>query len=172
MSQSGRRLSESRELAAELLFFTLGNQQWFTGIGAALAGLDDRNASRVPAPGLNSVWATTNHVAFWTDLVRRRLGREAVSDHEAIESGWSLPAAGTESDWQQTLAMLEHRTRDVARLISSLPDRQLDEEWATGRATRRQSIYGLIAHGSYHAADVVTARVLLGVPVHPAVAAS
>ncbi len=164
-NQSGSLTSEARHLATELVAFVSSDAQpWFTPLMKALAGVDGRTAERIPAPGLNSVWAVVNHMSFWMDLVLRRLKGEPVTDAEAIESGWSLPSAGSEAEWRRTCREIESRAAELARLIGELRPEELAGPWAHGRAPRWQLINGLINHTSHHIADVLTARHLLGTP--------
>lgn len=158
--------SEPRHLEEEIVALVAGARvPWFTTLLRALDGVDHEYAARRPAEGLNSIWAVVNHVSFWHELALRRLRGEHSTDAEAIESGWSLPAARGAGEWTRVCEELIKRNAGFARAVGALSAAELDEPWAPGRAPRWQLAYGLMNHTSHHTADVLHARLLLGIPL-------
>ncbi len=102
-------MSEAERLAEALKgLFVRPDHGWFTSIPVAVADLTAEQATKVPAPRFNNVWAVVNHVWFWQQVMLLRLrGEPAERKALGAEDGW--PPAGDPTDDQ---AWRGHRTSD------------------------------------------------------------
>jgi hypothetical protein len=116
-------MSEAEHLSRVLReLFSNPQNGWFPPFTDAIAGLNAPQAAWVPAPGMNSVWALTNHVRFWQELVLLRLRGEPV-DRVALgaEDGWPPPAdPADERAWQEACHRATALNSDLAALVAGL----------------------------------------------------
>ncbi len=162
-------MSEASSFAEALdLLFTSTTPGWFSPFIAATAGLTAEQASTVPAPRFNSVWAVVNHVRYWQEaalLQLQQLPVESAALGSVDGSGW--PPAGNPRD---EAAWSEARTRALAanaslvHYVKSLADAELDQPIADGEEwhTRRHLIFSMIAHNSYHTCEITSIRHMQG----------
>lgn len=153
-------MNEAAHLSDQLKRFLVDpHVPWTTSFLASIAGLSADQAAEVPLPGMNSVWAVTNHVWLWHDIVLKRLRHVPVDDAVARESGWSsLAAFGTDEEWRALAERTRSANAEIAAIVGNMRDEELDRPWATGRATTWQMIHGLIAHTSFHTGEILGIR--------------
>jgi hypothetical protein len=158
-------MSEAQHLAEALVaLFTHTDNGWFAPYTEVVAGLSAAQAGTVPAPGFNSVWAVTNHIWYWQEIVYLPL-RGLPEDRKAMgdEIGW--PPAGSpddEADWLAAVERVVQQNRDMADLVARLSDEELAQPMFPGRANGYQAIQGVIAHNSYHICEAISIRHMLG----------
>lgn len=158
-------MSEARHLAAQLVAFVGSDDQpWFPSLKRALSGVDHRIAAMPIADG-NSIWAVVNHIAVWFELTERRVRGDPATDEEARESGWSLPAAGEQAEWERVRDEVARRANALAGAIAGLSDEDLLRPWAPGRAPQWQRLHGAVDHMSFHIGEILTIRAALGRPL-------
>ncbi len=156
-------MPEAQHLADQLVaFFSNRANPWIVPFADALEDLGASDAARRPHEGGNSVWAVANHVALWHSIVLRRLRGSPLPDEVALESGWSLPASGDEAAWTSSRERCRALNAELAALVASLADADLERPWAPGRARGWQLLHGLMNHTSYHTAEVIRIRESLG----------
>lgn len=160
-------MPEGEEIAAPLLDLFAGAR-----VGAhlpfapATVGLTAAQAAATPGPRLNSLWALTLHVTFWQETLLRLLqGQPAEWADLGAPDGSGWPPPGDPAD---DAAWLAARTRAIAvnaqlaDHVSRLDTAALDaplEAW--GQSVRR-AVLGILAHNSYHTAEIITVRHLQG----------
>jgi len=133
---------------------------------AATGGLSAAQAAASPGPRFNSVWAIANHLWFWEESLLRLLTGQPAG-HEAIGapdgSGW-----GMTGDPADEAAWLAHRARALetglrlADHIEGLDGAALDADLPAWGGTVRRGCYGILAHNSYHTAEILTVRHMQG----------
>jgi hypothetical protein len=158
-------MSEASHLSEAMLsLYTSDDHGWFTPITVSIDGLSAGEAARVPAPRFNSVWSTLNHVRFWQEYGILRLQGQQV-DREALGSdeGWpTVPEPATEGAWEADRQRALQANAELAQLVATYTDEQLQEPYAEGRPPRYQIIHGIIAHNCYHSSEIISIRHMLG----------
>lgn len=154
---------EARHLADQLSAFFRGPQPWIYPFADSIDDLTAAQAVVVPALRMNSVVAVAYHVAFWHEVVLRRLRGSPVDEEQTRSGGWPEPTAYADEDrWRELRHRLAALNTELTEIVASLDDNTLAEQYAAGRATRWQLISGLIAHTAYHTAEVACVRQLQG----------
>lgn len=130
-------------------------------------GLSGAQATYVPGEHFNSIWAITNHMAFWMDYMRAAFLDEDVdlAAWDLKEAGQGWPPLGTMSDeaWQ----IARQRAMDIccsfAAAIRTLDPALLEQpqERLFG-GTPFQTISLIFGHNCYHTADLLTVRHMQG----------
>jgi len=130
-------------------------------------GLTGAQAAHVPRERFNSIWAITNHMAFWMDYTRAVFSDEAVDlaawGLEEVGNGW--PPLGTVSDeaWQAARQQAMAICRAFAAVIRTLDPATLEQpqEQLFG-GTPFQAISSMYGHNCYHTAELLTVRHMQG----------
>jgi hypothetical protein len=132
----------------------------------ATDGLTAAQAAAVPGPRFNSVWAITNHLWYWEEVLLRLLtGQPAErADIGAPEDGgWGMGGnPADEAAWVADRARALDTGLRLAAHIEGLDSAALDApvpDW--GNSTRR-AFTGILAHNSYHTAEIITVRHMQG----------
>lgn len=136
---------------------------WFLHFVVVSDGLTGAQASCVPGERFNSIWALTNHMAFWMDYMRAAFLDEDVNlaawDLEEAGHGW--PPLGTISDeaWQIARQRAMDICRSFAAVIRTLDPAILEQPkerlWG---GTPFQIISAIYGHNCYHTGELLTVR--------------
>lgn len=164
-----RSMSEAAHIAEALdLLFTSATPGWFSPFATVTDGLTAEQATTVPAPHFNSVWAVVNHVRYWQEVALRQLQHlpvDAAALGAADGSGW--PPVGDSTDaaaWQRAREGALAANAALVSYVRTLTDAALEEPIADGETwhTRRHLLYSMMAHNSYHTCEMITIRHLRG----------
>ncbi|MEL7591777.1 MAG: DinB family protein [Anaerolineaceae bacterium] len=155
-------MSEAKHLAEALTNILLEEENgWFVTALPALEGLSAEQASRSPGEKFNSPWAVLRHMTYWMEFVLCRLqGNDPKSE---LGEDW-LPIADPANEDALTAdkARLAAVARELADLVCTWSDSQLEEPFTKSGHNRRQVIQGVIAHNSYHTNEIISSRHMLG----------
>ncbi len=158
-------MSEAEHLANALAgFFEDPDNGWFSPFTQAIAGLNAAQATQLPAPRFNSVWAVVNHVRFWQEVLLLRLRDETV-DRQALgaENGWPPHGGpGDELAWLASCDRARAVNKELVEEIAKLSDEALEDPVSPNRPMRYQAIHGVIAHLGYHINEIISIRHMLG----------
>lgn len=128
-------------------------------------GLTAAQAAQAPAERFNSVWGVVNHVAFWQEVTRLGLLGQSIdlADWGLTEMGNGWPPLGEISDvnWQVARQRALDSNRAFAQTIASLTDEQLHNDMTWGGQIW-QGILAIYSHNSYHTAEILSIRHMLG----------
>ncbi|MCB0011707.1 MAG: DinB family protein [Anaerolineales bacterium] len=161
-------MSELRHLAETIeKHFVTAPASSFLHFVVVSDGLSGEQAAQVPQAGFNSIWAITNHMAFWMDATRTAfLGEDvdlATWDLAEIGKGW--PPIGDSS----TVAWLAARQRafDCCQALAAvIPTLDIDTlhlpQQRLYGGTPHQAILSIYGHNCYHTAEILTVRHMLG----------
>lgn len=134
-----------------------------TPVGA-LRGVTAQQAAWEPAPGRNSIWGLTLHIAYWKYAVRRHLVEGDIPRFPRSPANFpKVPDRPTEAAWREDvrLAAAEHRTFVAA--VKRFDPRKLDRRSPTGRRwTYGEMIAGIMAHDAYHTGQIQLIKRLWG----------
>jgi uncharacterized damage-inducible protein DinB len=115
-----------------------------------------REAAAHPVPGAHSAWEIANHLAFWYDVVRRRLSGKVV-DYEEDED-WPAPGKATNANWQEALDALDRSHRNLVNVVRRLDPRALDRLAPGNPFTIYTMLHGATQHAFYHCGQVSLLR--------------
>ena len=130
-------------------------------------GLTGAQAAQAPAERFNSVWAVTNHVAFWMDVTRASLVGEqvdlAVWGLSEMGSGWPPLGQVNDASWQAARQRALDVNHALASAIRTLNDESLAQpsEQTWGQPPY-QLILSIYSHNSHHTSEILCIRHMLG----------
>lgn len=117
-----------------------------------LAGVSAANAARRPLPAAHTIWELVLHMAYWKDIVRRRLAGERPETDDALN--FPVITDASEAAWERAQARLEASHEELVRAIARLDDRQLDEPAPGGSTAQYVVLHGMVQHDLYHAGQI------------------
>ena len=126
-------------------------------------GLTGEHAANVPKERFNSIWAITNHMAFWMDYTRAVFMDEDVDlaawSMTEIGNGWPPLGAITDEAWEAARQRAMALSRSFATAIRAL-DLTILEQPMEGLfgGTPHQAILAMYGHNCYHTAELLTVR--------------
>jgi hypothetical protein len=158
-------MSEGHHLADTLIaFFAYADHGVLTPFTAAVSGLTAEQATRIPIPGLHSIWALVSHVRFWHEATLLQLrGLPVDLGDPGARDGWPPPGDPSDDEaWQVEVSRTTTLNQQIAEMVERLTDKELAEPVVAGRITQRQVIQALIAHNCYHTCSIISVRRMLG----------
>jgi uncharacterized damage-inducible protein DinB len=114
-----------------------------------LADVDAEAASSRPVAGGHNIAEIVAHVTVWTDVVRRRLGGEAVGSLPPAQD-WPAPAAV----WSEAREGLDAAQRRLVEAVAGSADARLDEGVPGQEYSRYVMLHGAGHHALYHAGQI------------------
>lgn len=130
-------------------------------------GLTGAQAAHVPGERFNSIWAITNHMAFWMEHARAAFLDEDVDlaawSMEEIGNGWPPLGAITDDGWLGARQRAMDICRSFAAATRSLDPARLEQPQARlFGGTPYQAITSMYGHNCYHTAELLTVRHMQG----------
>ena len=121
-----------------------------------LRSLSPTEAAAHPVASVHSAWEIALHLGVWRDVIRRRLGGEAI-DYQHDED-WPQPAEPTEANWQALLEELDRGHRELVETVRRLPLAKLDETVPGKPFNVYFMLHGVAQHDLYHGGQVMLLR--------------
>ncbi|MEM7132318.1 MAG: hypothetical protein AAF702_38805 [Chloroflexota bacterium] len=129
--------------------------------------LTGEQAAQVPLAHFNSIWAVTNHMAFWMDLTRAAIVNEEVNlsawGLSEVGGGWPPISYIDDMYWlnaRDRALELNHALAEVVRsLDDSMLEQPLERMWGQ---QLYQTILMIYSHNSYHTAEILSIRHMMG----------
>lgn len=130
-------------------------------------GLTGEEAARVPGQRFNSIWAITNHMAFWMDYTRA-----ALLDQDVDLASWGLTEVGpgwppigevSDANWQSARQRALDICHTFAAAIRAIDPAKLEQP--TDRlfgGAPYQAMRSMYGHNCYHTGELLTVRHMLG----------
>jgi uncharacterized damage-inducible protein DinB len=145
-----------QERVLELLRQTYEGGAWHgSSLREVLDGVSAAQAASKPIAGAHSIWELALHVSGWTDVVRRRLGGESVSEPD--EGDYPAVEETSEEAWRAARARLEERVRMLQAAVVDLDDPSLEKPVAGG-STSYETLHGVVDHQVYHTGQIAVLR--------------
>lgn len=118
----------------------------------SLNGVSAEMAGRTILPGAHTIWELVEHLRFWLDGVRRRIG----GDPYVLPDGadWPPPPAKSSATWTESLAALEVAHRDLIAAVNTLRSDHLDRNVPEKPYTTYILLHGIAHHNTYHAGQI------------------
>ena len=129
--------------------------------------LSGQQAAHEPQPGFNSIWAITNHMAFWMAATQAALlGEEAdptVWGLAEIGKGWPPIGERSDANWLAARQRAFDSCHALTAVIPALDPATLHQprEQLHG-GTPHQAILAIYGHNCYHTAEILSVRHMQG----------
>lgn len=130
-------------------------------LSEALAGVDERAASRRPLGPAHSIVEIALHLAAWREEVAARLRGEP--PHPPAAGDWPVPDEA--GDWDAARARLEQTGAALRAALAELDPRRLDDRVGAARdralgtgVDLEEMVLGVALHDAYHAGQVALLR--------------
>jgi uncharacterized damage-inducible protein DinB len=123
-----------------------------TPLRTLLADVPPEHADARPIAGAHTLREIVRHLTVWLDVVRRRLGGEAV-DYVNGED-WHAPADPDPASWPHALAELDRTHAALLVTISALDPSALDRIVLGKEYDGYVLLHGAVQHNLYHAGQV------------------
>lgn len=122
----------------------------------ALRGVTAEAAAWQPAPGRQSIWSLTLHIAYWKYAVRKRLSPEQSERFPRHPANFpEVPRDPTETAWRADVALLREEHERLARVVDAFPlERLARKAGARKRYTHADLIAGIAMHDAYHTGQI------------------
>jgi DinB superfamily len=167
-------MSELNHLASSMeMAFSNPESTSFAHFVIVSDGLTAAQAASVPMPRFNSVWAVTNHVALWQDLLRAGLLGQPLNlaawGLSEIGAGWPALGEVTDAAWLAARQRALDINHELAVAIQALGEDQLEQPLAHFfNVPAQAAILSIFSHNSYHTAEIISIRHMQGFWVdHP-----
>lgn len=129
----------------------------------ALDGVSPRVAAKRLKRDMHSIWALTEHVASWNEIVARRLAGEKV--RVTRELNFPPVTKTTPAAWKATKDRLARTHAQFRREVARFPVKKLGRRRPRTSHTWNVLIHGQIQHVLYHAGQITMLRRAFGKPV-------
>jgi uncharacterized damage-inducible protein DinB len=122
-----------------------------------LVTVDAEQAARRPIRDAHTIWELVLHIAWWQEVVTRRIHGEVI-DGEDSPLNWRSPPEKTHQAWELALAELTITIRNLREAISNFPAERLYDT-VNGRSYDFYVMFhGVIQHTLYHAGQIAVLR--------------
>ncbi len=127
-----------------------GGDAWHgPSLREALDGVTAEQAAARPIGETHSIAELVAHIGGWSDLVRRRIGGETVSEPDGGD--WPVVSNGAAKNWEASVAEVLERGVALADTIDAIdPGAATDEQ--IGNAL------GALHHAIYHTGQIAVLR--------------
>jgi hypothetical protein len=135
-----------------------GRRNWHGGPSpvGALRGVTAAAAAWRPAPGRNTIWELSLHIAYWKYTVRRHLEGGASARFPRRPANFpAQPDPANEPAWTRDVALLRGEHERLVAAVRALSGDRLGRVPPEGRRwTFGELVLGIAAHDAYHTGQV------------------
>jgi uncharacterized damage-inducible protein DinB len=125
-----------------------------------LKGVTAEQAARVPKKEAHSIRQLVLHIAYWEEVVLRRLNGEVVDAPLNTPDDWPSNRKLTNPEWQADLSRLESSHLALRRAIESLTDDNLEQIVPKRDHDNYTLLHGIIQHCVYHSGQIALVKKL------------
>lgn len=140
-----------------------GDAWYGPSLRSALDGVNVRTATARPLTQAHTIAEIVRHVTAWTREITRRL-RIGIAQDPA-DGDWPEAAVADEAAWTAVIDALDGAHADLVKMITLLPDTELDDRIGDVRdralgsgVSRYVTLHGLVQHYAYHAGQISLLR--------------
>ena len=150
----------ARDVILHQLAACRDKSDWFASAGAALKGLDAREAARKDDRDEHSVWEIVNHVIFWNQRFLDRFQGRAVPKLENVEIAFEGErTSGSDAEWKAVAAKLDRVMAEWMDAVRSADEARLEEPLKPGdQSTWYDVLRNMTIHTAHHLGQIVTIR--------------
>jgi len=108
-----------------------------------------------PRTNRHSIAEIVIHCTYWKYAVRRRLRDDKRGSFPIKGSNWfEVPSLLTESQWKQSVALLEDEHGALRAAVAGFPPERLSQIPKAGKIPYATLIHGVASHDIYHAGQI------------------
>lgn len=122
----------------------------------SLTGVRAGQAAHRPIAAAHTIWELVGHMAYWKDIVRRRLAGERPEYEEP--RNFPEPRDRGPEAWRRTLADLDAAHLALVEEVRRVDESRLDEPPPGASSSRYVQIHGIIQHDLWHAGQIMVLR--------------
>ena len=123
-----------------------------------LANVTAEQASRVPAAGGHSIYQLVQHIAYWEEVVVRRVRGEVVDAPLNTPDDWPSNRKISDAEWQQALRRLDASHLALRRAMEQFPEEKLVETVPKRDHDYYTLLNGIIDHCVYHSGQIALVK--------------
>jgi uncharacterized damage-inducible protein DinB len=118
-----------------------------------LADVSANSAAARPIASAHTIWELTLHVAAWEDVIRRRLGGEALT----LTDAENFPTVTDVSDeaWDRAVQALIANHKALLATAAALPEERLGDQVPGKDYDVYTMLHGSAQHVIYHAGQII-----------------
>lgn len=148
----------SRAAVVRMLREVYGGPSWLgPDVRRLLRQVTARQAAWRPAPGRNTIWDLTFHLALTRHIMLGRVtGERSLFPRPRRSTWWAkAPAALSETAWRADVALLEELQQRLVRAVERAPAARLSRVRSGGGGrTIAHELLGAVTHDAYHAGQI------------------
>jgi uncharacterized damage-inducible protein DinB len=115
-------------------------------------------AGRSPNMGAHSIFQLVLHLAYWEEIILRRLQGEIVDAPLNSPDDWPANRKLADSDWKAALSRLEKSQAALRKAVENCSDEKLEEKVPDRKYDNYTLLHGIIHHCVYHSAQIALAK--------------
>jgi uncharacterized damage-inducible protein DinB len=115
-------------------------------------------ASRIPDGLDHSIWQLVQHIAYWEEVVLRRVRGEIVDAPLNTPEDWPPKRKLSDSEWQQALHRLDASHIALLKAMEAFPENKLRETVPKRDHDYYALLHGIINHCVYHGGQIATVK--------------
>ena len=123
-----------------------------------LKGVTADQASRAPKVGAHSILQLVLHIAYWEEVVLRRLHGEIVDAPLNSPDDWPTNRKITDAEWKAALTRLEKSHATLHKAIASCSEETLAKKVPDHNFDNYVLLHGIIDHCVYHTAQIALVK--------------
>jgi uncharacterized damage-inducible protein DinB len=148
-----------KELLLTQMDATFADGGWTSALARAVSDLPAEAAAWKPEPGVHSIWELVNHLAFWKEIVARRIGGAPLTS-ERFDNKATFGQAGDPATWALVRERLFAAHRACREAVLALAEADLEQPLPGERQPLKELIAGLNRHDAYHVGQIALLRKL------------
>ena len=125
-----------------------------------LADVNAKTAASRPIAGAHTIWELTLHIQAWEEVIRRRLGGEALTVSDA--ENFPNISDSSEAAWKKALEELKSTHDALLATVRSMSDDRLTETVPGKQYNVYTMLHGATQHAIYHGGQIVILKRALG----------
>ena len=125
-----------------------------------LADVNAKTAASRPIAGAHTIWELTLHIQAWEEVIRRRLGGEALTLSDA--ENFPNISDNSEAAWKKALEELKSTHNALLATVRGMSDDRLMETVPGKQYNVYTMLHGATQHAIYHGGQIVILKRALG----------
>ena len=123
-----------------------------------LQNVTAEQASRSPQTGAHSILQLVLHVAYWEEVVLRRLQGEIVDAPLNSPDDWPSNRKPSNAEWKAALSRLDRSHGALRKAMQGCSDEKLKQKVPDRNHDNYTLLHGIIHHCVYHAAQIALVK--------------
>jgi len=149
-------MSEISRIADQLQLAFEGEAWHGPAVLEILTDVDARTAAARPIAKAHTIWELVLHVAGWENIIRRRLGGEALMPTDA--ENFPSVKDTSEAAWKKTVDSLKQTHEQLLKTVRAMPESRLSERVPGKNYDNYHMLHGAVQHALYHAGQMAVLK--------------